>query len=280
MGYRTILAVLDTERNVGPVAELAIDLARQFSSHIIGIRAETLATVPLIAPMEIPDPSAIEALQKVAQEETRNIEAAFRHQLDSSGVAYEFRTFVSSAGTAADSVLETARTCDLIVARQNDAKHEADNSADIEAFILESGRPLLLLPFALSKAMPVRRALVAWNGSREAARAAFDALPFLKQAESVEIFSVDPPDMPRQNPEFAGADLAATLSRHGVKVSLHTETNCPTPTAEAIANRLSNESVDLLVMGGYGHSRWWEMLFGGVTRSLLDSMTAMTLMSR
>lgn len=280
MGYQTILAVLDAEHNVGPVADFAIEMARTFSGHVIGLRAETLATVPLIAPMEIPDPAAIEALQQVTQEQTRKIEAAFRAKLDASGVSYEWRTFVSPSGAGAQSVLETARTCDVIIARQNDARDQEDNSADIETFIMESGRPVLLLPYATTRIAPVKRALIAWNGSKEAARAAFDALPLLKVAENVEIFSVDPPDAPRQSPELAGADLAAALSRHGVKVNLHTESNCPIPTAEAIENRLSDEGVDLLVMGGYGHSRWWEMLFGGVTRSLLDTMTAPTLLSR
>lgn len=280
MSYRTILAVLDGEHNVAPVTEFAIQLARQFSAHIMALRAETLATIPLIAPMEIPDPTAIETLQRAAQEETRKIEAAFRQRAESSGVPFEFRSYVSTGGTSSEAVLELARTCDLIVARQNDAKAEADNSSDLETFILESGRPVLLVPHGSNRSLPVRRALIAWNGSKEAARAAFDALPFLQQAESVEIFSVDPPDMPRQNPELAGADLATALARHGVKVSIRTEENCQISTSEAITARLADESVDLLIMGGYGHSRWWEMLFGGVTRSLLTSMTAFTLLSR
>lgn len=280
MSYRTILAVLDSERNVAPVTDLAIEIANQFSAHIIGLRAETLATIPLIAPMEIPDPTAIETLQRAAHDETRKIETAFRHQIEPSGASCAFRSSISTGGTSSEAVLEIARTCDLIVARHNDLKLEVDNSSDIESFILESGRPVLLLPHVAQRPLPIRRVLIAWNGSKEAARAAFDALPFLKQAENVEIFSVDPPDMPRQNTDLAGADLAAALARHGVKVSIRTEENCRTSTAEAITSRLSDESVDLLVMGGYGHARWWEMLFGGVTRSLLGSMTAFTLLSR
>lgn len=280
MGYRTILAVLDSEHNVAPVTDITIEMARTFSAHVIGLRSETLATIPLIAPMEIPDPTAVETLQRAAHDETRAIEANFRRHAEPSGISFEFRSYISTGGTSSESVLEIARTSDLIVARHNDAKLETDNSSDIESFLLESGRPILLLPHASHRPLPIRRVLIAWNGSKEAARAAFDALPFLKQAENVEIFSVDPPDMPRQNSELAGADLAAALARHSVKVTIRTEESRQTSTAEAITSRLSNESVDLLVMGGYGHSRWWEMLFGGVTRSLLGSMTAFTLLSR
>ncbi len=75
--------------------------------------------------------------------------------------------------------------------------------------------------------------------------------------------------------------LAATLARHGVNVTVTSQEKIAglSPQA-AIENRLSDNSIDLLVMGAYGHSRWWELLFGGVTRTLLDSMTAMTLLSR
>jgi nucleotide-binding universal stress UspA family protein len=96
----------------------------------------------------------------------------------------------------------------------------------------------------------------------------------------VEILVIDPPERGNLSPELAGAELAATLARHGVAVTLTTQDSGGKPAAAAIENRLADQSIDLLVMGGYGHSRWWEMLFGGVTRSLLDKMTALTLLSR
>lgn len=280
MGYRTIVAILDSEHNARPISDFAAPLGRQFSAHVVGLHAETLATIPLIAPMEIPDPTAVEALQKAAQAESTRIEDIFRTRMEPEGLSYEFRRYVSSAGYGSDSVLECVRASDLIIAYQTDERTGADNSASLETLLFESGRPLLLVPHVMMEAQPIRRALIAWNGSKEATRAAFDALPFLKSVESVEIFSVDPPGMPRQAPELAGTDLAAALSRHGIHVNLRTEENCQIPTAAAIENRLTEEGVDLLVMGGYGNSRWWEMLFGGVTRSVLESMTAVTLLSR
>ncbi|WP_137131914.1 universal stress protein [Rhizobium sp. FY34] len=280
MGYKTIVTVADTMRHAQPVTDFALSIAQQFSAHLIGLRAEGLATVPLIAPMEIPDPTAIEMLQKAAQDETHRIETLFRARATQEGVSHEWRTYVCSAGYGSQSVLECARTSDLIIACQTDPRHGHDGNAELETLLMESGRPLLLVPYVLTTPAPLRRVLIAWNGSKEAARAAFDALPLLKQADSVEIFCVDPPGMPRQAPELAGADLAAALARHDVKVTLRTEENLEISTADAIENRLTDASVDLLVMGGYGHARWWEMLFGGVTRSILDTMTAVTLISR
>jgi nucleotide-binding universal stress UspA family protein len=281
MGYKTILAVLDTPHNAAQITDFALSLATQFSAHVIGVHAETLAAVPLIAPMEIPDPAAVQVLQEAAQRETKEVERIFNERVSLAGsVSFEWRSFVSTAGYGASSVMETARSVDLIVASQNDPAHAADNRSDLESFLFESGRPMLLVPYTMKTPVPVRRVLIGWNGSREAARATFDALPFLKTAESVEVFCVNPPERADGNGEMAGIEIAATLARHGIKVTLTTEKDKGLSPSAAIEKHLSDNSVDLLVMGAYGHSRWWEMLFGGVTRNMLDSMTALSLLSR
>ncbi|MGK9055239.1 universal stress protein [Neorhizobium sp. CSC1952] len=279
MAYKTILAVLDTPQNARQITDFGIALAEQFSAHLIGVHAETLAAVPLIAPMEIPDPAAVQVLQEVAQKETVEVERIFKEQTAREGLSTECRSFMSSAGYGSVSVMETARAVDLILASQSDPAH-ADHRADLETFLFDSGRPMLLIPYTMKTPQPIKRVLIAWNASREAARATFDSMPFLKAADSVEVFCVDPGDRGGQTPEVAGAEIAATLARHGINVTLTTRETAGTSAAAAIENRLAENSVDLLVMGGYGHSRWWEMLFGGVTRNLLDSMTALTLLSR
>ncbi|MEB2843889.1 universal stress protein [Rhizobiales bacterium RZME27] len=281
MSYKTIMAVLDDPASARQISDFASFLSERFSAHIVGVHAETLAAVPLIAPMEIPDPAAVQVLQEAAQRETSTVEKIFRDRIESQGVPSEWRSFVSANGYASGNVIENARAVDLIVASQgNPPQGGPDNHADLEAFLFESGRPMLLVPRTIKEPQPIRRVLIAWNGSREATRATFDALPFLKNAESVEIFCVDPPETSGQMPEMAGVELAATLSRHGVNVTLRTEHTSGIKASAAIENRLADSSVDLLVMGGYGHARWWEVLFGGVTRTLLDSMTALTLLSR
>jgi nucleotide-binding universal stress UspA family protein len=279
MSYKTVLAVLDNQRHATQITDFAVALAEQFSAHIVGVHAETLAAIPLIAPMEIPDPAAIEILQETAQKETVAIEQIFRQRTASEGLSSEWRSYMLAAGYSSSSVQETARAVDLIVATQSDPT-QTDHRADLETFLFESGRPMLLVPYTLKQPKPIERVLIAWNGSREAARATFDALPFLKQATSVEILVIDPPERGDRAPELAGAEIAEALSRHGVSVTLTTQDSGGASPAQAIENRLADQSIDLLVMGGYGHSRWWEMLFGGVTRSLLDKMTALTLLSR
>jgi len=140
---------------------------------------------------------------------------------------------------------------------------------------------VLLVPYILKQPKPIERVMIAWNGSREATRATFDALPFLKQAREVEIFTVGPDESPAQPSGFiAGAELAATLARHDVNVTVVSEGTKGLSASSVIENHLSDSSIDLLVMGAYTHSRFWELLFGGVTRTLLNSMTALTLLSR
>lgn len=280
MGYKTILAVLDTPKNAQQITDFSISLAEQYQSHVIGLHAEALATVPLVAPMEIPDPSTVQALQDMAHAETLDVEKIFRERATRNGTSHEWRSFVSSAGFSASSLVDSARNVDLVIAAQGENTVLSESRAELENFLFESGRPVLLVPYILKEPKPIKRVLVAWNGSREAARATFDALPFLKAAEAVEVFSVDPAETRTQSAAMAGAEIAATLARHGVNVTVVRQESDHLPASAAIENRLSDSSIDLLVMGAYSHKRWWEMLFGGVTRTVLESMTALTLLSR
>jgi nucleotide-binding universal stress UspA family protein len=287
MSYKTILATLDSQATTPHVAKFASAIAKRFDAHLIGLHVGTLPTVSIIAPMEVPDPSTVIAMQDVAALEAEEIRIAFEQSMTAQSalhqhLSYEWKCLISAAGFASAGAIENARCSDLIIARQNDSAAAADKRTDIDSFLYESGRPVLLLPCSLQEPKPIERVLIAWNGSREATRAAFDALPFLKQASHVDIFSFGKTDSSmREGEQRLDIQLAQVLSRHGVKVSSSVrEKDSGTTAQEAISQRLTDQSADLLVMGAYGSARWWEMLFGGVTRGFLDSMTAMTLMSR
>ncbi|MCB5205100.1 universal stress protein [Neorhizobium sp. T786] len=278
MTYKTILAVLDTPAHALQITDYALAMAAKFDGHVLGVHAETLAAIPLIAPMEIPDPAAIEALQAAARRETADVEKIFKERVAREGRSAEWRSFMSSAGYSSAAVMETVRAADIIIASQGDPSH--DTRSELENLLFDSGRPVLLVPYLLKGPQDIRRVMIAWNGSREAARATFDALPFLKAADSVEIFCVNAPERPNQERDMAGVELAAVLARHDVKVTLTSQEARERSAAAAIVQHLADNNVDLLVMGAYGTSRWWEMLFGGVTRSVLEKMTALSLMSR
>ena len=279
MAYKTIVCVLSNAKNAANVLNCAIDLARRNDAHVIGLHVEQISIAPLAAPMAMPDPVSIQALQDAAHQQSEELKAIFDNTCVREGISGEWRNFVSMSGYGTGNSTETLRCADLIVTAQSDPSYASDDS-EIEQVLFESGRPVLLVPYIYKGAKPINRVLVGWNGTREASRAVFDALPLLKQASEVEVFTVDPENTSTQSPELAGAELAATLARHGVKTSVVSVASEGLSAGTVLENRLSDSGIDLLVIGAFSKSRLREMLFGGVTRTLLDSMTALTLMSR
>lgn len=279
MTYKTIVIILDAPENAGIASDFGLALAAAHSAHVIGLHAEVVSAVPMVAPMEIPDPIAVQALQDMARTEAVGIEELFRNKAAAAGCSFEWRSFTSSVGYATQPILETVRSADLIIAVQADPANPSDAHIEVESFLFESGRPVLMVPYMRTAPMSIRRVLIAWNGSKEAARATFDALPFLMAADAVEVLSVDPSENANQA-AIGGADLTATLIRHGVKATLSKTVSAEKSASQVIETRLVDDSVDLLVMGAYTHSRLWQMIFGGTTKAVLKSMTALTLLSR
>jgi nucleotide-binding universal stress UspA family protein len=166
-----------------------------------------------------------------------------------------------------------ARCTDLTIVGQADlAAHGVDDTALIEAAFMDSGRPALVIPRAGATVLPPQCVIVAWDGSREAARAANDAIPLLQAAELVLVVDA------RGAIDHPGAELVAHLVRHAVKAELR-QVASSGGIAEALLAQANAEAADLVVMGGYGHSRLREMMLGGTTRSMLEQMTLPVLFS-
>jgi nucleotide-binding universal stress UspA family protein len=125
--------------------------------------------------------------------------------------------------------------------------------------------------------MTLGRIMICWDGSRAAARAVADALPLLKKAEQVEVVIVSA--KPTKTDEVPGADLGQHLARHGLRVDIKHITSPDIDVPSTILSYAADSSADMIVMGGYGHSRLREFVLGGVTRGLLESMTVPILMS-
>lgn len=278
MSYKTILAILRSQDDCEQVLDTAVQLTRQFDAHLIGFNAEAAVRIAYAAPIEIPDATAFKIDQQESKEKMEAIHALFSARCEREDISGEWRTVHSSSGDSAISALPSARCADLVVVRQQHPE-KLNDYADLDALVLESGRPVLFVPYIGRETRPIKHAIIAWNGTRQSARAAFDAMPFLMRADTVEIFCVDPEDNAEQTPAMAGAELAATLTRHGINVTAHTEQTDGLAPASAIENRLSDTGADLLVMGAYSRSRLREYLFGGVTRTIFQSMTNLTLMS-
>jgi nucleotide-binding universal stress UspA family protein len=177
-------------------------------------------------------------------------------------------------------VLEQARAVDLVVALQaeDDLVYSVMGEGP-QGLALQSGRPVLVVP---NKGEPVsfgRCVLIAWNGRREAARAAFDAMPFLTAAQHVRVLWVSPDDRGAAPADVPAADLATALARHHVRCEA-AEARCLEAGAGATLLAYGRDiGADLLVMGCYGHSRLRELVLGGATRHVLENMTLPVLMS-
>ena len=121
--------------------------------------------------------------------------------------------------------------------------------------------------------------MIAWDAGREAARAVSDALPLLKRAKAVEVAVFNAERRRREHGEQPGADVSLFLSRHGVKVTVAQQSGADFEVGAQVLSRAADTSADLIVMGAYGHSRVRELVLGGVTRTILESMTVPVLMS-
>lgn len=144
---------------------------------------------------------------------------------------------------------------------------------------LTSGRPVLIIPYTGTWDEIGRHVLVGWNASREATRAVNDAIPLLADADSVTVLTIDPDEGPAEHGEVPGADIALHLARHGVKVATEATVSGGMDVGNVLLSRANDLAVDLLVMGAYGHSRFRELVLGGATRTVLESMTVPILMT-
>ena len=141
----------------------------------------------------------------------------------------------------------------------------------VHDLLRHSGRPLLVVPAGHASTVPPKRALIAWSPTREAARAVADAMPLLRLAERVDVVIVDPRSGDDAHGAEPGADIAAHLARHGLQVTVETRPSMNYSVAYAVLDRARDIGADLLVAGGYGHSRLREAVLGGTTRELLQT---------
>jgi nucleotide-binding universal stress UspA family protein len=169
-----------------------------------------------------------------------------------------------------------ARRFDLSVVRQAEPGISSSAHLIIEAALFETGRPTLVVPYIQKGGVKLDRVMVCWDGSRSAARAAGDAMPFLQRAKTVEVAIVTEHGKSDETP---GADIAQHLVRHGVTVEVKQIVAPDAKTADVLLSHAADTSADFLVLGGFGHSRLREFVLGGVTRSILATMTVPTLMS-
>jgi nucleotide-binding universal stress UspA family protein len=287
MGFKDILVALDSAPAARGRIELAAALAERFGAHLIGLHAALGAEAPRRRGyFDYFDHSLLDPLYREYREkleaEAERARALFEEIASRHGVSAEWRT---ASGYPSEITALSGRYVDLIVLGQLDPD---DPQAMLfrplpEEVALGVGRPILVVPYAGSWKEIGRRVLVGWDASREATRAVNDAMPLLAGAQMVTILAIDPADGPVDHGaghgEVPGADIALHLARHGVRATTEATVSAGIGAGNALLSRASDLEADLLVMGAYGHSRVRELLLGGATRTVLESMTLPVLMA-
>lgn len=272
MALKTVLLHVSLDRRFPQTCAAAVALAKAHGARILAVAP----LAPVILP--VPDGGFISAdlLQRMADEQKSSLDRVTGQAAAAArgaGVAFASR---SEEGDAVTVLSAAAMAADVVVIGQPDV--DAPTGADL-AFpgdlLLASSRPVLCVPYAGSFPTLGQHVLVAWNGSREAGRAVHDALPFLKKAQQVSVVTIDDVVPGGAEPEAVGEYLKG----HGVNATVRHVPKGDVGAEDALLGLISDNGIDLVVMGAYGHSRTRELLFGGVTRSLLRFMTSPLLLS-
>jgi nucleotide-binding universal stress UspA family protein len=251
----------------------AIALAAAFEAHVTGI---AFAYEPEI----LPDPSGqgSRRFMRIREENEQGAAAAaaqFEKQAADAGVTATARAATITLSGSYDLFGRIARRFDLAVVGQDEPEREQSETPVAEGALFESGRPLIMVPYIHKDGLRLDRVMVCWDGSRPAARAVADAMPLLTRAGQVDVAIVEQ----AKSDEMPGADVAEHLARHGLKVTVQRIARGDLDVKDVLLNYAADSASDLLVMGGYGHSRMREFILGGVTRGMLASMTVPTLLS-
>jgi nucleotide-binding universal stress UspA family protein len=267
-----LLHVADDARNEVRL-NVALTLAAQHEARLVGYYVVPTLLYSSYAMAQAPS-NIIEDLRQRALAKARAAADGFNQACAKQGVAAEYRI---GEGDPVILLADASRSADVVVVAQPDRDEGATLGAEwvSEELVLSAACSVLVVPYAGKFDVIGRRVLIAWNDSREASRAVRDALPLLKRAEQVILLTVNP----AAGDQIPGAEIAAYLAHHGVKVEASQTGAKDIDVADVLVSSVADLSADLLVMGAWGHSRFRELVLGGVTRDVLKQATVPLLMS-
>ena len=278
--WKSIAVFIDDTPQGEKLGDHAADLAQRCGAHLIGIHAISGHPGETAASSFARGKLAIDAVihdQRVAEEQTAfAVARRFAAVTRGRDISTEFRVIWSGH---TDDAVPNALHSDLVVLGHPNPPGLSGNWS-AERLLIATGVPVLIIPDGWSGTTIGTKALVAWNGSREARRAIFDGMPLLSQAKSVVVLVVDAANTPDKYGENPGADISLVLSRHDVRVELQQATSDGLSVAECILSRAVEQGVDLILIGAYSHVRAAELVVGGVTRAILANAPVPLLLSR
>jgi nucleotide-binding universal stress UspA family protein len=271
---RTLAVHLPTAGLCGPLLDAAIPLAKAHDATLVGVHVQPAVVVYADATVSM-STEFIVAQQEAFQEDAGAIEKVFRERVGAAGIAHEWSRADTGDEPAMRAVATHCNTADLVIAAQYQEGIPAASGYSPDEIVLGCGRPVLVVPGAGAAGSIGKLVVIAWNGAREAARAAFDSLPLLDPAGEVHLVAVD-----SARGEATLAAMTRALARRGVTAEPRSVTRTDgRGVAEEVLKLCADLGADLLVMGCYGHSRLRETVFGGATSRVLRDMTLPVLMA-
>lgn len=273
---KDILVHLDNSKQNDARFEVAVSLARASQAHLTGIYIVSRPAIPPFIEAQI-SADIIGAQLSKAEEEGQTVIAKFKQLASAEGLSVEGR--LVEGEKVIETLVSHTRYVDLLIIGQTnpDGQNAGFDDDMPDRIVLSSGRPVLLVPYAGRFPGFPKNIVVAWDASRQSTRAVNDALPILRLADKVSVLSINPDDA--DHGDIPGADISLHLARHGVKATAQHITSKELRAADMLLSRAADEGADMIVMGGYGHARWRELVLGGFTRHMLSHMTVPVLMS-
>lgn len=272
MSFASVMVYVDPEQQEEGQIAVAAGIARGFGATILGVAA--IATEPTIAAEGV-------IIQETTAEDLERIRATlsaketwFRRIIRLPSDKVEWR---SAIAYPTEFLVEQARTADVIVVKRKQHKANYPRYLDSAGAMLRMGRPTLSVPDGVTQ-LAGDRIVIGWKDTREARLAVREALPFLTRASKVTIAEICKSD--EQDAAHRGVrDVASYLEKHGVSCGHEVRVHTAEPDAGYLIRLAADLGADLIVSGGYGHSRLGEWIFGGMTHSLLQQARVCLLMA-
>ncbi|MGC1350928.1 MAG: universal stress protein [Xanthobacteraceae bacterium] len=273
---KDIVVNLSVGEKASPAGDYAVSVAAAFDAHLAGIAFLYDPIVPVSGAGYIPA-EVIETQERDNEAATKAALERFTAASARAGVIVEPLTLSASFAGVGEQFGRIARRFDLSIVGQAELETSGVEEIIAESALFESGRPVIIVPYIQKGPLKLDRVMVCWDGSRTATRAIADAMPLLHRCGRVEVVIVA--NERGKKDEIEGADMGAHLARHGLNVEVNRTALGDIDVADVILSHAADAGSDFIVMGGYGHSRLREFVLGGVTRSIMRSMTAPVLMS-
>ena len=273
---KDIVVSLSVAEDSDFAGEFAISVAAALDNYLTAVAFVYDPIIPAAAEGYMPT-EVIEAQQRDSEHAAKTALDRFCAAAARAGVSADAVKLPANYAGAGEHFGLIARRFDLAIVSQAEPGKDAVEAQIAEGALFESGRPVVVVPYIQKTPLKLDRVMVCWDGSRAATRAIADAMPLLARAGRVEVVIVA--NDPGKQDEIPGADMGRHLARHGLKVGVTRFAAAGIDVADALLSHAADSSADLIVMGGFGHSRLREFVLGGVTRSILQAMTAPVLMS-